>query len=191
MEVKAQNISLLVTACKNRNVDGQRKLYELFYSYGMSVCLRYTGNRDEAQEVLNDGFYRVFTKIDLYDQEQPFKSWFRVILIHAAIDYHRKYHKLDAFAELDSFDNLHPVQNDGLDNLLYEDVMECVQNLSPQYRLVFNLYAVDGLTHSEIAQRLDISVGTSKSNYSKARGKLQELLQNNNYLKFYKYGQKL
>ena len=187
MEVKSQNILLLIKAVKDGNRAGQRKLYELFYSYGMSVCLRYAAKKEEAQEILNDGFYKVFTKIDQYNTARPFKQWFRVILIHAAIDYHRKYHKLDLFTELDDADFQDPIRNEGWDKLLYDDVMDCVQQLPPQYRLVFNLFAVDELNHREIAERLDISIGTSKSNYSKARRKLQEILKENGYLKFYNH----
>ncbi|HFA48409.1 MAG TPA: RNA polymerase sigma factor [Bacteroidetes bacterium] len=187
MEVKSQNILFLVKAVQNGNKAGQRKLYELYYSYGMSICLRYAANKEEAQEILNDSFYKVFTKIDQYNQARPFKQWFRAILIHSAIDYHRKYHKLEPFSELDDTDAQEPVGNDGWDNLLYDDVMECVQQLPPQYRLVFNLFAVDELNHREISQRLDISIGTSKSNYSKARRKLQEILKKNGHLKFYNH----
>ncbi len=188
MENKTRNFSLLIRACINGNKAGQRKLYELFYSYGMSICLRYAANKSEAQEILNDGFYKVFTKIDQYDDYKPFKQWFRVILIHASIDYHRKYHKLKPFVELSPNDSDNTVGNEGLDSLLYDDVMEHIQQLPPQYRLVFNLYAIDELSHREIAERLDISIGTSKSNYSKARRKLQEMLMANGNVKLYNHG---
>ncbi len=183
MEKRTQNFSLLIKACLNGNKAGQRKLYQLFYSYGMSICLRYAANKSEAQEILNDGFFKVFTKIGQYDQQKPFKHWFRVILIHASIDYHRKYHKLEPFVELGPTDSPDPVLNQGWDHLLFDDVMDCIQQLSPQYRLVFNLFAIDELTHKEIAERLDISIGTSKSNFSKARKKLQKILRENYHLK--------
>lgn len=188
MEEQAQNISLLIKACQEERPQAQRKLYELFYSYGMSICLRYAPNRGEAQEILNDGFFKVFSKINQFDERRPFKQWFRVILINAAIDHHRKYHKLEPFAELGEGMDKNSVSNTGLEKLQYDDVMECVQQLSPQYRLVFNLFAVDGLTHVEIAQMLDINVGTSKSNFSKARKKLMESLKTKGYLKSYKHG---
>ena len=188
MEVGTQNFLSLIDACKNGSRTGQRKLYELYYSYGMSICLRYAAKKDEAQEILNDGFYKVFTKIDQYDSNQPFKQWFRTILINTAIDYHRKFHKFEPFAELNPSDTSNRVANEGLENLLYEELMESVQQLPPQYRLVFNLFAVDELTHQEIAQQLNISVGTSKSNYSKARRKLQGILMLNGHLKPYLHG---
>ena len=167
------NIEFILTSCRAGNRAGQKKLYELYYSYGMSVCLRYTNSMEEAQEVLNDGFYKVFKKIDQYDSSYPFKKWFRVILIHAAIDHHRKYKKLKQ--QLDTPD-IELAYNEGLDNLAYEDVLQHVQKLPPAYRMVFNLYAIEGYMHHEIAEKLNISVGTSKSNYSKARKKLQTFI---------------
>ncbi len=188
MDSKSQNILLLVKACKNGNKGGQRKLYENFYSYGMSICLRYANNREEAQEILNDGFYKVFTKIEQFDEGKPFKQWLRAILVHSAIDYHRKYHKLEPFAELSNSDNHSTALNEGWDNLLYDDVLKSVQKLPPQYRLVFNLFAIDDLSHQEIAERLDISIGTSKSNFSKARRKLQDILRTAGHLIRYSHG---
>ncbi len=188
MESKTQNIYLLIKACKDGNKAGQRKLYELHYSYGIGICRRYAANTQEAQEMLNDGFYKVFTKIDLYDPNQPFKKWLRAVLVNSAIDYHRKYHKHEPFAELGPNTPEEFVGNEALENLYYEDVLDCVQHLPPRYRLVFNLFAIEDLSHQEIAEKLDISEGTSKSNFFKAKRKLQEIMQQNGYLKLQSHG---
>ena len=189
MEKKSQNILLLIKACKEGNKAGQRKLYEMYYSYAMSICLRYTSNKAEAQEILNDGFYKVFTRINQFDTAKPFRKWLRAILINSAIDYHRKFHKPHSPAQLSNPEQpIGTTFNKGPDQLQYEDVLKCVNLLPPMYRLVFNLFAIDDMNHAEIAEKLDISVGTSKSNFSKARKKLQEILYENGHLKFYKHG---
>lgn len=125
-------------------------------------------------EILNDGFLRAFTKIHQYDTDYPFKPWLRKILIHAAIDYHRKYYKTEEpetkayFAEKGT-----ATYNLALDKLAYNDLLLLMQQLPPTYRLVFNLYVIDGLSHQDIAEQLNISVGTSKSNLARAREKLK------------------
>ncbi len=178
------NFRLLYEGCKRKHRASQLRLYEHFYSYGMSICLRYSKNREEAQEVLNDAFLKVFTKIDQYDPDYPFKPWLRQVLIYASIDYYRKYQKLNNEKEIvEERDTPTTSQNEGIENLEYEDLLEVLQLVPPSYRLVFNLFAVDGLSHQEIADKLGISVGTSKSNLAKARMKLRNLLDTSAYSK--------
>lgn len=154
----------------------------------MSVCLRYSSCKEEAEEILNEGFIKVFKKIDLYDENYEFKKWFRRILINTSVDYFRKYKKM-TIHHADEFFFPEGDRNIGWDNLLYEDVVKQVQLLPPAYRLVVNLYAIDGYKHHEIAEQLNISVGTSKSNYSKARRLLQTYLKKNNSIKKSNYGE--
>lgn len=177
MARKLTNVPFLIKGCRDGNRSSQLRLYEHFYSYGMGICLRYCSSREEAIEVLNDGFLKAFTKIDQYQPAYPFKAWLRKILINSSIDYHRKYHKLPAAEEI-SFDAeaRSATHNLALEHLAYDDLLKVMQQLSPVYRIVFNLYIVDGLTHKEIGAKLGISVGTSKSNLSKARRKIQALL---------------
>jgi len=185
---KEPNISLIIQACKEANPSGQRKLYELFYSYGMSVALRYAKNMEEAKEVLNDAFVKTFSKINQFDSSLSFKQWFRVIIIRTAIDYHRKNKHFNQMIEIED-DHL-PISNsnEGWDNLVYEDVIKQIQLLPPAYRTVFNLYAIEGFKHHEIANQLNISIGASKSNYSRAKQKLQKALKENKTKKFLSHG---
>lgn len=171
------NVPLLIKGCRAGDRASQLRLYEHFYGYGMGICLRYCSNREEALEVVNDGFLKAFTKIDLYNPIYPFKPWLRKILINSSIDYHRKYHKLGSGEELGYEAELKgATHNLGLESLAYDDLLKVMQKLTPAYRLVFNLYVVDGLTHKEIAKKLSISEGTSKSNLAKAKRKIQHLL---------------
>lgn len=173
------NIRLLIEGCRNENRASQRKLYEHFYGYGMSISLRYTQNNIEAEEILNDTFLKVFQNIDKYDANYPFKVWLRKILVNTAIDYFRKFqkHRLTFASDLIS-DQVDVSTVTAIDPT--DDVLPIVQQLSPKYRMVFNLYVMEGYKHHEIAEKLQISVGTSKSNLARAKEKLRELWQNNN-----------
>jgi RNA polymerase sigma-70 factor (ECF subfamily) len=150
-------------------------LYKEFYSYGMAICRRYSLNDYDAADVLNDGFLKVFTHIGKYDPEKPFKSWLGRIITNTAIDHYRMNLK---FSDHDDVDTYQHIGNAAAiyDQLAYKDLLTLVQGLSPAYRTVFNLYAIDGYSHEEIAELLKISAGTSKSNLFKARQKLQEKL---------------
>lgn len=168
-------LTLLIAGCRRMEQSSQLELYHHFYSYGMSICLRYGRNRESALEMLNDGFLKVFLKIEQYDSNFPFKPWMRKILVNAAIDYYRKYlqvNKEESWLPAEG----QSTYNDALDQLEYEDLVKIIQLLSPAYQMTFNLYVVEGLSHAEIAEQLGTTVGTSKSNLAKARKKIKELL---------------
>jgi RNA polymerase sigma-70 factor (ECF subfamily) len=185
LEDNQQNLQLLLDACQKGKRSAQKKVYYLFYGYTYSIGLRYGENRAEAEEIVNESFLKVFTKLDQYDRKYPFKQWLRKIVVNTAIDYHRKYKKLKLYTS-DEPPILAGEDNEGWNNLLYEDVLREVQKLSPAYRLVFNLHVIEGLKHHEIAERLNINVGTSKSNYSKARKILQTALKQKPLAKNYR-----
>lgn len=165
----------LIQGCIRGELKFQKLLYKKFYSYSMSVCLRYAESRDEAAEILNDGFMKIFTNIKMYTPEKSFKGWLRRIMVNTAIDHFRRnsreYNRLDlVYAE-----NEYAVDST-LDQISAAEIMAMVQQLPPAYRMVFNLYAIEGYTHPEIAEKLEISEGTSKSNLFKARLKLQKMI---------------
>ncbi len=141
----------------------------------MGVCLRYSRTREEAVEIANDGFIKIFKKLDRYSKGLSFKGWLRRIMINSAIDYFRKnekhYHSLDI-----SHGNYEATNENVLDQLAEEDIIAAIQRLPPSYRMVFNLFVIEGFKHEEIANQLNISVGTSKSNLAIARNKLQKTL---------------
>ena len=171
------NIQLIINACKENRRAAQKKLYQLYFSYGMSVALRYASNREEAEEILNESFYKVFKRIAQYDKKYEFKKWFRQILINTSIDYFRKYNKIKQLVSLELEDRYtQDAHHSGIHNLLYEDLLKLIQQLPPSYRLVFNMYALEGYKHHEIADKLNISIGSSKSNYSKARKLLRKII---------------
>ena len=174
---REENLLPLIQGCIDQDRNSQRALYQQFYSYAMSVCMRYAPNREDASEILNDGFMKIFTKIDKqYNTERSFVGWLRRIMINTALDYYRKQARQPHEEALTQAAAL-SLDGDQLSQLQYEELIALVQQLTPAYRTVFNLYAIDGFKHEEIAEMLRISVGTSKSNLAKARVKLQQMLE--------------
>lgn len=152
----------------------------------MSVAIRYASNQVEAEEVFNDAFFKVFSKINQFDEKRAFKSWFRQIIIYTAIDYNRKYKKMKPY-QIEEEIVADTDNNVGWDNLLYNDILKHIQKLPPSYRIVFNMRAIEGYKHREIAAQLGISEGSSKSSYSKARRLLQAALKDEQS-RYYKHG---
>lgn len=165
----------LINGCIEKDRKSQKKLYELYYGYALRICLRYSNNKDEAIAVMNDGFMKVFSNISRYDTQQSFNSWLSTIMINTAIDQYRKRIKQIEMEELNVKHEVEDRENI-LSHLNYEDLIRLVQRLSSTYRTVFNLFAIDGYSHEEIADMLKISVGTSKSNLFKARENLKKML---------------
>ena len=153
----------------------QRELYERFASKMYGVCLRYAGNAEEAEDILQDGFIKVFNKIDSYRGEGSFEGWVRRIFVNTAIEHFRKRIYLQPITETEenSIEGKYP---SALDDMAEKDIIQVVQQLSPGYRTVFNMYVVEGYTHRQISEALGISEGTSKSQLSRAKQILQELV---------------
>lgn len=171
-----EELSHIIKACKANDRDAQKRLYHHFHNYALSICNRYAKNRDEAREVLNDGFLKVFTKLDKYDMNLSFKGWLSRIMVNTSIDQYRKHQNKATIVDIAHAQH-YETRADAVHNLQLEQLMEMVQQLPPSYRVVFNLHAVEGFKHSEIAEKLGISVGASKSNLAKARLKLRAMIQ--------------
>lgn len=166
---------LLIEGCRKKQRKAQKGLYQLYYGYAMKICLRYANDREEALELVNDGFMKVFTKLDLYKPSHSFKSWLSTIMIHTAIDHYRRKIKLQRMEDIEKANDVHG-EDHILASLNYQDLLKLVQKLSIAYRTVFNLFVIDGFSHYEIAIKLSITEGTSKSNLFKARQQLREMI---------------
>ena len=184
MKPAQEELDLWIKGCKRNDKKCQRKVYEMLFSPMLGVCMRYAQDRQEATDILQDGFIKVFDKIGLYDDNGSFEGWVRRIIVNTAIDAIRK-RKHEILTDDTSTYQNHTghYEEEEKDESAYKglgvnDVVDATQQLSPMYRAVFNLYVMDGLTHQEIAEELNISVGTSKSNLSKARARIKTLLQN-------------
>jgi RNA polymerase sigma factor (sigma-70 family) len=174
-QVNPIEVEKLIEGCMKGRLKDQEGLYKHFYGYAMGICLRYAKTRDEASEILNDSFLKVFNKLGMYDSSKLFKAWLRRIVVNTAIDYYRREHK---------YDNQVPIEKAGreendfdvIDQLNTEDILKLLQKLPDNHRVVFNLYEIEGYSHDEIGEMLQIPVGTSKSNLSRAKQKLRTLV---------------
>jgi len=170
-----QELHQLIRGCVKQDRKCQKMLYKAFYGFAMGICLRYAGDRDEAAEVMNQGFFKVFTHVEKYDQTKPFKAWLGRIMMNASIDHYRANLKMAYTDDLEKAENIS--DNDLPDRKLnYDQLLEMVQKLPQAYRTVFNLFAIEGYGHDEIGEMLGISAGTSKSNLHKARQKLKDMI---------------
>jgi RNA polymerase sigma factor (sigma-70 family) len=170
-----ENLIQILEGCEKNNRKSQKLLYQQFFGYAMSICMRYTRNQADAIEVLNDSFMKVFTQLKKFDQSRSFKSWFRRILINTSIDHLKREmkHQFQMSIEDNEVEMEQPTVEQ---KIRHEELIRLIQHLTPAYRSVFNLHVIDGYTHEEIAEMLGISVGTSKSNLAKARLNLREML---------------
>src|ERR1700749_4028951 len=170
-----EELHQLIEGCIKQDRKCQKMLYKAFYGFSMGICLRYASDRDEACEVMNQGFFKVFTHIQSFDTSRPFKAWLGKIMMNVSIDYYRANLKMAYTEDLDQAE--HVSDGDIADkNLNYNDLLAMVQKLPQAYRTVFNLFAIEGYTHEEIAEMLNINTGTSKSNLHKARQKLKVMI---------------
>lgn len=170
-----QDLLGLLISCKKGDHTSQDRLYRQFYGYAMGVCLRYCRSREEAIEVVNDGFLKVFTKLEKCQHVDLFKGWLRKIMIHCAINHYRRHEK--HYDQVDiSYARYETVSTSALDRLSEQEILLAVQQLPASYRMVFNLHTIEGYKHHEIARRLGITVGTSKSALAMARSKLKKAL---------------
>ncbi|NOT91885.1 MAG: sigma-70 family RNA polymerase sigma factor [Ferruginibacter sp.] len=148
----------------------------------MSICDRYTSREEDASEILNDGFLKIFKEIHHFkpvysDVVSSFKGWLRKIMVYTAIDHFRKNNKHKNVIELETAIVRLPVEVEiAFNKISYDEIIRFIQDLSPAYRTVLNLFIVEGSSHEEIAGQLGISIGTSKSNLAKARKQLQKIL---------------
>lgn len=171
----------IIEGCLREERKYQFKLYERYYGKMMGVCFRYANDRDEADDLVQQGFIKLFKNLGRYEFKGSFDGWIRRIFVNTAIDHIRRKKKkhllLGEDAHLDAFNrDKEPDPFDKVEELEPKLVIEAIAKLTPAYRTVFNLYVVEDYSHKEIAEMLEISIGTSKSNLSKAKQNLRKYL---------------
>jgi len=177
-----EHLKVLIEGCLNNDRRSQEELFKLYYGKMLGVCMRYSNDKDSAEEVLQEGFIKIFEKLERFDYKGSFEGWIRRIMANTAIDHIRKSKKDPILSDNDEDFKLgseNPVvAKEELEfvGIKAEIALDAVRNLSPAYRAVFNLYVMEEYTHKEIAEILNISEGTSKSNLSKAKLNLQKIL---------------
>lgn len=168
----------IVKGCIQKNPIAQKNLYDKFSRKMMGVCLRYSESQEEAEDVLQNGFVTVFQNISSFKGMGSFEGWVRKIMVNTALTNIRKNKKLKQNVSLDNVSFMLPSSNQTSDNFAANDLLKLIQTLPTGFRTVFNLYAIEGYSHKEIGDLLNISEGTSKSQYSRAKAHLQKMIPN-------------
>ncbi len=166
-------LNKIIFGCQEGDPVAQKELYNMFKTKMFGICLRYAGDFSEAQDILHDGFLKIYEKVGQFKFRGSFEGWVRKIIVNTALERFRtKYQMVDIN---DSYKELDRKGSENISgDISAKELLKFVQELSPRYRTVFNLYAIEGYSHKEISKMLNISEGTSKSNLSRARAILQE-----------------
>jgi RNA polymerase sigma-70 factor (ECF subfamily) len=167
----------LIDRCLQLNDKAQEELYNLYSSKMMGIVLRYVKSYEEAQDVMQDGFIKVFEKLNTFTKEGSFEGWVRRIIVNTALDYLRRIKNEKFHVDVDEVNYLLADQTVILESIAADDLLKIIQTLPVGYQTVFNLYAIEGFTHKEIGEQLGVSENTSKSQYSRARSFLQKKLE--------------
>jgi RNA polymerase sigma-70 factor (ECF subfamily) len=166
----------LLQGCLNNNALAQRELYNRYSPKMLSVCYRYAQSRDDAEDMLQEGFIKVFTQIHTFRNQGSFEGWVRRIMVHTCINFLKKHKKFAESVDIASAEHL-TVKEAAIPNMMQaKQVIESIRLLPIGYRTVLNLYAIEGFSHKEIAQMLDIEESTSRSQYTRAKVILEQIL---------------
>ena len=163
----------LLAGCRQQNRLAQRYLYQRYYGQLLGICMRYTAHRDEAEDVLNRAFLKIFQKIEAYEEVGALKGWMATITLRTAIDYVRSKVKYRQVMDFDSKRDV-AFEAEAMENLFVEDLYRLIQQLPPTSRAIFSLNAIEGYTHREISEMLDININTSKWHLSEAKKQLRK-----------------
>ncbi|HKK62293.1 MAG TPA: sigma-70 family RNA polymerase sigma factor [Bacteroidales bacterium] len=168
-----ENLEILIKGCRRGDPVSQKTLYEQFSAAMYGLCLQYASSEEDAKDILQDGFVKVFKKISQVKEPKALPGWIKRVMINTALEKYRSQVHIKRVNE-DPLNVDAEISDDTLSSLESEAIINLIRELSPQYRMVFSLYAIEGYNHKEIAEKLQISEGTSKSNLSRARIILQE-----------------
>lgn len=168
--------AILVARCLCQEREAQRQLFERYHSRMLGVCLRYAQSRQEAEDMTQEGFVRLFNKLSYFDSERNFEAWMTTLFVHNAIDYMRRHSRHQHFDQPENAPEI-AAPAEALERLEADDLLNLLHALPDGYRLVFNMYAIEGFSHKDIAEKLGINEGTSKSQLAKARRWLKKKLE--------------
>ncbi len=165
----------IIERCKQGNKKAQKQLYKQYAASMYAICMRYASSKDEAEDILQEGFIKIFTNISAYEEKGMFESWLKRIFINTAITIYHKNRKHRFHLDIDEAqDYLMPSTERENNTLTQEELLKIINSLPEGYRMVFNLFAIEGLKHKEIADLMNIDENTSKSQYSRARKIIQK-----------------
>ena len=168
---------LLIAGCKKNESWARKKLYELYAPAMLGVCVRYTNDDESAKDVLHEGFIKIFSKINTYSGEGPLGAWMRRIFVTTALEFLKYEHSRRYMDIIDYGEKIETVEISAVEKLSAEDILKCISELPKGYQLIFNMHAIEGYSHAEIAKMLNIKEGTSRSQFAHARQLLQNKIQ--------------
>lgn len=171
-----RSLEELAAACKDGKRDAQKRLFDTLAPKMMAVCLRYMGNREDAEDVLQEGFVTLFTKLDSYNGSGSFEGWARKVFVNTALMHLRKNDVLGVSDDIEEARSLFTEEATPLQKMGYKELMDLISSLPPDARNVFNMYVVEGYSHKEIAATLGCTEATSRSKLQRARFQLQEMI---------------
>ena len=168
---------MLIAGCKKNESWARKKLYELYAPAMLGLCVRYTNDTEKAKDVLHEGFFKIFTKINTYSGEGSLGGWMRRVFVTTALEYLRDNH-LREYADIVDYEGkIETAETSAPDKLSAEELLKCISELPKGCQLVFNMFAIEGYTHAEIAGMLNIKEGTSRSQFAYAKQLLQNKIQ--------------
>ena len=165
----------LVKRCAEGDIRSQEFLYRRYFSFAMSICIRYTRDEGEAMEIVNDSYMKVLDSLQEYDHSRPFRSWYGKILVNTAIDSYRKNLKNNDYVSIDSINETGESDPEIETELSANDILTLYSYLPANYRMTFNLFEIEGYSHEEIGQMLGVTASTSRANLARAKKLLREL----------------
>ncbi len=171
-----RSLEELAAACKDGKRDAQKRLFDTLAPKMMAVCLRYMGNREDAEDVLQEGFVTLFTKLESYNGSGSFEGWARKVFVNTALMHLRKNDVLGVSDDIEEARSLFTEEATPLQKMGYKELMDLISSLPPDARTVFNMYVVEGYSHKEIAATLGCTEATSRSKLQRARLQLQEMI---------------
>jgi len=165
----------IIDGCLNKDRTCQKRLYERFAPKMLGVCMRYSKDKAEAEDMLQEGFIKIFSDLTKYRAEGSLEGWIRRVVVFTAINFFKK--RIRTFKETLDYNGVEVfIDEDIIEKLAAKDILALVQKLAPGYKTIFNMYAIDGYSHKEISEILGIAIGTSKSQYLRAKQQMQKML---------------
>lgn len=166
----------LIQRCISKDQKAQRQLFEKYAPILLGIAMRYSSSREEAQDILQDSFLKIFSNISAYSEKGSFEGWMKRIVINTAINYFNTNKKFTPHHDIENITEVPFNYNEAIEKISTEELFEAIKSLPEGYKMVLNLYAIEGYSHKEISEMLNISEGTSKSQLSRARVLLNDIL---------------
>jgi RNA polymerase sigma-70 factor (ECF subfamily) len=172
------NLNEIIDGCRKNKRNAQKELYDVYAPILLGICIRYSKSTQEAEDILQEGFIKILTKIKDFKGDGSFEGWMKKVIVNTAISH---FHKNKKFNEIQDIEHIREsdIDHDNFENneFTHEELLNIINQMPEGYKVIFNLYAIEGFKHKEIAEMLNITESTSKSQYSRAKDKIRQELE--------------